>query len=166
MRTWLLIVVFALTATTCQAQETGRAGDTQAIRRILDTYQTAWNAHDAHAFAQIFASDAQFVNVRGIVYPGGRAGIEKAHAPLFKTMFRQSHNTTNGVRLRFLRPDVAVADVRWQMMGSTDHQGRLRPLVRGLRNMVLTKTHGRWQIVEFHNMEIEPPPVTTQSPLP
>lgn len=131
MRLWIVLAAFALTAIPCQAQEAGRAGDAQAIRRILDTYQTAWNAHDARAFAQIFAPDAQFVNVRGVVYPGGRAGIEKAHTPLFQTMFRRSHNTTTGVRIRFLRPDVAAADVRWQMTGSTDHGGRLRPLVRG-----------------------------------
>lgn len=131
------------------------AVDAAAIRQILHTYETAWNRHDAHVFSLIFAPDAQFVNVRGIAYPGGRAGIERAHRPLFEAMFKDSHVTTDRVQIRFLRPDVATADVYWRMTGARDRSGRLRGLIRGLRNMVLTKAHRRWEIAVFHNMEID-----------
>ena len=131
-----------------------QAEDAAAIRQILHTYETSWNRHDAHAFSLIFAPEAQFVNVRAIAYPGGRAGIERAHRPLFEAMFKESHVTTDRMQIWFLRPDVATADVYWRMMGARDRSGRLRGLVRGLRNMVLTKAHQRWEITVFHNMEI------------
>ena len=148
------------------AQPGGKASDERAIQTVIGAYQTAWNRHDAHAFSLIFAPDAEFVNVRGIAYPGGRAGIEKAHRPLFATMFRTSHVTTDRVQIRFLRPDVAAVDVYWRMTGSTDHAGHPRPLVKGLRNFVLTREHGVWQIAVFHNMETEPSPQKPGGPNP
>ena len=128
-----------------------------AIRQAIGAYEQTWNRHDAHAFSLIFAPDAQFVNVRGITYQGGRAGIERAHRPLFATMFKDSHVTTDQVQIRELRPDVATADVYWRMTGSADRTGKPRGLVTGLRIMVLTKEGRGWQIAIFHNMETQGP---------
>lgn len=156
MRYWLICVLLVV-GSACLAAGTpsgGRPGDERAINKVIAAYATAWNRHDAHAFSLIFAPDAEFVNVRGVAYPGGRVGIEKAHRPLFATMFRTSHVTTDRVHIRFLRPDVAAVDVYWSMTGSTDHAGHPRPLIHGLRNFVLTRDHGIWLIAVFHNMEI------------
>ena len=153
LRAALLLLVVA--AIPCKAQQTGSTKDVRAIHQILGAYQDAWNRHDAHAFSLIFTPDAEFTNVRGVPYPGGRAGIEKAHTPLFRTMFRDSHNTTNGVLIKFLRPDVAAVDVHWQMTGARDHRGQPRPPVSGFRDMVLTRDRsGRWLIAVFHNVEV------------
>jgi len=133
------------------------ARDMAAIQKVIDAYQETWNRHDAHAFSLIFAPNAQFVNVRGITYPGGQVGIERAHKPLFVTMFKDSHVTTDRVQIIFLRPDVVSADVYWRMTGSTDRAGKPRGLVRGLRIMVLTKEGGDWRIAIFHNMETQGP---------
>lgn len=142
-----------------QALKMGQRADTDeaAIRTILATYEEAWNRHDARAFSLIFAPNAEFTNVRGVVYHG-RAGIEKAHAPLFGTQFAQSHQQTTAVRMRFLRPDLAAVDVRWTMTGALNRQGSPRPKVQGLRNMILMKRRKAWSIVIFHNMEIAPLP--------
>lgn len=137
------------------------ARDLAAIQKVIDAYQETWNRHDAHAFSLIFVRDAQFINVRGIDYPGGQAGIERAHRPLFVTMFKDSHVTTEREQMRFLRPDVVSADVYWRMTGSTDRAGKPRGLVRGLRTMVLTKEGSDWKIAIFHNMEIVGPAAAT-----
>ncbi|MBV9850152.1 MAG: SgcJ/EcaC family oxidoreductase [Armatimonadetes bacterium] len=157
LRTLLGITLLASVALAPCGAQRGPAPDVRAIRRLLDAYQDAWNRHDAHAFSLVFTPDAEFTNVRGVPYPGGRAGIEKAHAPLFATMFRDSHNTTTAVHVKFLRPDVAAVEVRWRMTGARDRQGRPRPPVIGLRDMVLTKDKsGHWLIAVFHNVELPP----------
>jgi uncharacterized protein (TIGR02246 family) len=61
----------------------------QAADKIVVAMVRAWNSHDAHAFAAIFARDADFTNVFGMVAQG-REAIEGFHAPIFETMFRRA----------------------------------------------------------------------------
>ena len=94
----------------------------RAIDKLVSDTTAAWNRHDAAAFAAAFAEDAEFTNVFGMVQ-SGRAGIEGAHAPIFKTMFKDSQLTATGTRVRMIRPDVAAVDVRWKMSGARDPAG-------------------------------------------
>jgi uncharacterized protein (TIGR02246 family) len=64
-----------------------------------------------HALAALFAEDADFTNVRG-EHAGERKAIEDMHAPLFTGfVFKGSHLTGELHGVRFLKPDIAVADV-------------------------------------------------------
>jgi uncharacterized protein (TIGR02246 family) len=145
------------------AQDTDRPADRAAIRVVIQRYEDAWNAHDPRSFSQIFAPDGEFTNVRG-VDSFGPAGIEKAHAPLFKGMFAHSHQQTTRVRIRFLSPDIAAVDVRWRMTGALDRLGRPRPPATGIRDIIMTKRSGVWRIAIFHNMEL--PAAEAPSPQP
>jgi len=87
------------------------SNDERGIRRLVPDLVVAWNAHDAHAFAEIFAEDADFTNVLGMGAHGRRA-IEEFHAPMFAGIFKNSHLTSEDVKIRFLSPDIASVDVR------------------------------------------------------
>jgi hypothetical protein len=54
--------------------------DKSAIEALVAKFNDAWNRHDAHALAALFAEDADFTNVRG-EHAGGRKAIEDMHAP-------------------------------------------------------------------------------------
>jgi uncharacterized protein (TIGR02246 family) len=54
-----------------------------AIKGLAHALETAWNRRDAHALAEIFAADADFTNVFGMLATG-RAAIEALHAPAFQ----------------------------------------------------------------------------------
>ena len=124
----------------------------------MDRFMDAWNRHDAHAFAAVFAEDADFTNVLGIG-ASGRAKIEEFHAPVFATIFKNSHQKHDDIKIRFIRDDIAAVDVHWQMTGATDPQGNPRPDRRGLLNFVMAKDAGRWQIVVMHNLDLSAPPL-------
>ena len=142
--------------------QNGDARDRQAIQGVMDRFEDAWNRHDAKAFAAVFAEDADFTNWRGSG-ASGRSKIEEFHAPMFATIFKNSHQKYTDVRTRFVRPDVAAVDVRWQMTGATDPQGNPWPERQGLLNFVMAKNGGQWQIVVMHNLDISAlPPL--QSP--
>ena len=70
----------------------------KAIEDLVRALEAAWNRHDAHAFAQAFAEDADFTNVFGMVQKG-RAGIEAGHAPIFRTMFKDGRLSVTDRRL-------------------------------------------------------------------
>jgi uncharacterized protein (TIGR02246 family) len=49
-----------------------------------------------------------------------RIEIEKFHAPLFATRFKDTNQTMTRIRIRFVRPDVAAVDAWWEMTGAKD----------------------------------------------
>jgi uncharacterized protein (TIGR02246 family) len=131
--------------------------DRQAIRQVAEGFMDAWNHHDAKALAALFSEDADFTNVRG-VGASGRANIEKFHAPLFASIFKDTTLKPAYVTIHFIRPDVAAVDVKWEMTGLEGPQGNPLPVRHGLLNFTMAKNQERWQIVVMHNMDLAPPP--------
>jgi uncharacterized protein (TIGR02246 family) len=128
----------------------------KAIEDLVQALEAAQNRHDAHAFAEAFAEDADFTNVFGLVQKG-RAGIEAGHAPVFKTMFKDSHLTVTGTSVRLIRPDVAAVDVKWTMTGARDPHGNPWPERAGLLNWIVTRHGEDWLIDVSHNMDLPSP---------
>src|SRR5581483_4036467 len=125
----------------------------RAVRNLIEGLVEAWNRHDAAAFADAFALDADFTNVFGM-RAKGRAAIIDFHAPIFETMFKQSRLSATAVEVRFLRPDVAAIDVHWEMSGARDPRGNEWSLRRGLINLVATNERSSWLIAVMHNMDL------------
>ncbi len=124
-----------------------------AIKKLIDSFIAAWNLHDARAFAETFAPDADFTNVFGM-RAEGRDAIEQFHAPIFETMFRDSCLSETGMHIRFLRPEIAAIDVCWEMTGARDPEGRAWPLRRGLMNLIVIRVGAEWSIAVMHNMDL------------
>lgn len=125
--------------------------DEAAIRQIVRQVQDAWNTHDGKAFAAPFAADADYVVVNGMKLKG-REAIEKGHTAIFTTIYKDSHNVGTVKSVRFLRPDVAVAHVEWNLefrVGGETKKGH------AINTMVMTKEGGSWSIAAFQNTPVE-----------
>jgi uncharacterized protein (TIGR02246 family) len=46
------------------------ANDEQAVRKVLASFDEAFNRHDADAVAALFTDDAEFINVAGMWWRG------------------------------------------------------------------------------------------------
>lgn len=128
----------------------GAAQDEAAVRAVVKSLEDGWNAHDGKAFAAPFAADADYVVVDGM-YVKGRDDIERGHAQIFSTFYRESRNAATVKSVRFIRPDVAVAHVEWHLEVSPGGEK-----ARALTTMVMTKDGGRWSITAFHNTPVVP----------
>jgi uncharacterized protein (TIGR02246 family) len=159
MRNVLIAIVVTALGIPLAAKATGdanHAADEAAINAVItDRFLAGWNAHDAHLFASAFAPDADLTNVRG-VSASGRENIEQFHAQAFQRMFMQSHQTAEVKKIRFLKPDVAVVDVRWEMTGALTPDGVSRPVRTGLLDLVFTSSSGSWLITVMHNVDLTP----------
>ena len=124
-----------------------------AVDELVASLVTAWNLHDAERFAAAFHEDADFTNVFGM-HAQGREAIARFHAPIFETMFSDSRLVAVDTRVRRIRPDVAAADIRWEMTGARDPHGNPWPLRRGLINLICTREDGKWAIAVLHNMDL------------
>lgn len=143
------------------------APDTAAIRHTVMGFADAWNRHDMVAFGQLFAPDADFVNVTASWWRG-RSMIQRQHAfshgvlspsdsarvpapPRLYGMFRHSTMDFTSVTIRVARPDLAIAHVSWRLTGDT----RTSAARTGLLTFVLVPTAEHWQIEAAQNTEIQ-----------
>jgi len=136
--------------------------DEAAIRELAASAEKAHNAHDAKAFAALFAPDGDFTSVRGMT-ARGRKAIEEFHRPMFEgdtskgnPSFKEAVLKVDEVRVRSVRPDVASVDILWTQTGSKAPDGKDRGIRQGLMSWVLTREDGTWQVTVMHNMDLLP----------
>jgi uncharacterized protein (TIGR02246 family) len=149
-----IILILIFTAAGISAQEKANAADASReealIRQVVQQLQDGWNAHDGKAFAAPFAVDADYVVVNGM-HAKGRDEIEKGHVGIFTTVYKDSRNAATVKSIRFLRKDVAVVHVEWnlefQMNGETKK-------AKAMSTMIMTKEKGKWEIAAFQNTPV------------
>jgi uncharacterized protein (TIGR02246 family) len=149
------LISVALLVTGVALGQSASASSEQEIRKLVSAFMDAWNRHDAHAFSENFAEDANFTNVIGRS-AHGRKAVEEFHAPLFATRFKNTRQTAGEVKIRMLTPDIASVDVSWEMTGAVEADGTLLPPRKGLLNWVVTRKGDRWLIEVMHNQEFTP----------
>lgn len=149
-----IIVLCAAINLSAQEKKSETSSDETLIRQIVRQVQDGWNTHDGKAFAAPFATDADYVVVNGM-YIKGRESIEKGHTGIFATIYKDSTNTATVKSVRFLRKDVAVVHVEWNLEFRLDGKTNKG---HALNTMIMTKDAGNWSIAAFQNTPIQPVP--------
>lgn len=150
----VLILLLLAVVVQAPADERSQNKDEAAIREVQARQQDSWNRHDAKAYADLFTEDGDVVNVVGWWWQG-RAEIEKKLTEAFAFVFRESTLTVNDVHVRFLTPEIAVAHVRWSMVGARTPPQIPEPR-QGIQLQVLKKENGKWLIAGFQNTNSVP----------
>ncbi len=135
--------------------------DDKAIGQILDNEVAAWNKGDTDGYSKHFAADGTFTNIRGMFFTGHQEFRDR-HEAIFKGEFRGTALKQEIVSLRFIRPDVAIAETLTWVSGFSkagpppgtrvDTNGRLRTRLL----QVLKKDGDEWKIVVYHNVDVKP----------
>jgi uncharacterized protein (TIGR02246 family) len=137
--------------TTIQGQDITAA--TEAIAKIIQNHERAWNNHDRQAFESIFTDDADFVNVIGR-RAIGREQIGADFENIHKTFMRDTHLKILTWDARFVAPGVAVVRLRWQMSGMAKIPGWNVPDVRnGLLTYVAVERNREWKVTAVQNTD-------------
>jgi len=127
--------------------------DTSKVTGVVNAFAAAWNRHDMEAFAQLFAADAEFVNVVGLWWKG-RAEIRQAHEATHASMFKNSRLTILDTSVRFPLPQLAIARSRWRLEGHVGPDGQALPPRTGILLNVLTVDDGSWVIIDSQNTDV------------
>jgi uncharacterized protein (TIGR02246 family) len=150
----VLVMVFLSTMLAAQG-----GPDEMVVRKIIHEQVAAWNKGDAEAYSRHFAADGTFTNIVGMFFTRHDAFRER-HDQIFKGVFRGTTKQEDIVSVRFLRPDVAVAETLQTIAGvqkflpgtSGDVKGRLRTRLL----QVFVKDNGEWKITVYHNVDVKP----------
>ena len=126
---------------------------TAEVKRVVIAFAEAWNRHDMEAFAELFAPDAEFVNVVGMWWKG-RAEIKAAHEFTHSTMFKSSRLTILETSVRFPAPQLAIARSRWLLENHVGPDSEPLPARHGVLVNLLARQGGRWSIIDAQNTDI------------
>jgi uncharacterized protein (TIGR02246 family) len=149
-RTLGALLLLALATTLPKAAFGGDLSPDEAeIRNLEIRQQEAWNRRDAKAYSDLFAEDGDVVNVVGWWWKG-RSEIAKKLNAAYAYVFRESALTITEIDVKFLTPQIAVAHVRWSMVGARTPEGIPEPR-QGIQTQVLQKQAGQWLIGAFQN---------------
>ena len=117
------------------------------VSDLIAELENAWNAGDGSAFAQPFAQDADFVNIRGEHFRT-REAIAKGHQGILNTIYKGSVVRYQVTGVRAIAPGILLAHVKTTLKAPTG------PLVgdhRSLFTVVLEQGQDAWRIAAFHN---------------
>jgi len=149
------MVLLSLTLITIPllAKESSQA----AIRATDEAFAAAWNKHDAKALAATWAKDGDLVNPFGRGAKG-RAEIEKFIQSEHATVFQHSTYTPGAMTVRFLEPEIAVAESDTEISGITNPDGTAAPTLKIHIIRVVQKKGGKWWTVMARPVIYPPPP--------
>ena len=126
---------------------------TTEVTSIVNSFSEIWNRHDMAAFAELFASDAEFVNVVGLWWKG-KEEIRGAHEFTHSTMFKNSRLTILDTVIRFPVQTIAIARSKWLLEGHVIPDGASLPPRNGILVNVLAQISCTWKIIDLQNTDI------------
>jgi uncharacterized protein (TIGR02246 family) len=131
-------------------------GVASAVTRIAEQFVAIWNEHDMARLADIYADDADFVNVIGMRWKGA-SQIAGMHVLLHETRMRQTTLVSEDLDVRVLAPSVAVVHDTWVLTGDPGAPGwKTGERRRGILVHVLKLDGaGKWHIAVSQNTDIQ-----------
>jgi uncharacterized protein (TIGR02246 family) len=127
--------------------------DEKAIQKVVADFETAFNQKDAKAAAQFWAEDGDFVTYQGKLLHG-RQEVEAYFQNTFVQFYQTAKNKLFPPTVRFFKPDVAAVDVKWEVTGRIDADGKALPIMKGIMVWTMTKEKGQWLIKVMHNVSL------------
>jgi uncharacterized protein (TIGR02246 family) len=136
--------VFALAAGAAGWAQADRAADEAAVRAVIQAFLDTREKNDAAALAALLTADVDQRQTSGNMRSGRDAVVSGSLSTQQSTGGRRTISVDS---LRFVGPDVAIADGRYDSMGRADGTDQ-----RMLTSMVLRREGGAWKIAAIRNM--------------
>lgn len=151
MKTFLLVTMMSSLSLLCKGQS---SQDKEAVKNVVISFQEDFNEGSFKNAASYSTVDWEHIN------PGG--GIDKGRDSVLKTV-RAVHQTflkgvtmrIESMDIRFITPDVAIADVIHQVGNYTTPDGVKHENERHIKTYVVVKKKGKWLLTQDHNTVIK-----------
>jgi uncharacterized protein (TIGR02246 family) len=150
MRTVLFIAVMLAACATAPPPQSSptpiselAAEDLREVNGIFEQWERAWQAHDMHAWAQLFHEDGTYVTWFGDVLVG-RNAIENAMVQAHRTVFQNSVQLSRPEEIKLVAPGVVVARSFTTLTGDAREP---QSTIYGRKIVVITEREGRWKIL-------------------
>lgn len=132
----------------------GLSQDEHAIRTTAAEFVAAWNRNDVKALAACFTYDGDLIHSNGRV-GRGRREVERLLTEARNGVLKGSRINMPQRHLRFLTPDIAIADYDCEISGVHGSAGK-EAILRGHISGVLSKEGDRWLVAAARPTSLSP----------
>jgi len=144
MRAQFAVIYCLISAGLCHAQGSTPGNDEDPIREIVNKYVDARERNDPKAVEALFTNDADQLVSSGEWRKGRDAVVRGAMASSRSTGGKRSITVE---QVRFVAPDVAIADGRYELSGLAGGTNRSM-----WATLIMKKTSNGWRIAAIRNM--------------
>lgn len=124
--------------------------------QIPALFAEAWNDYDAQGIADLFAEDADFVNVTGLWWQQ-KKDIFKAHDYGLTVIFKNSTLKIIKTKVRYLSNDVAIVHAKIKLTDQSPSSDGVIPQPRTtVFTFVVKKENNSWLCYAAQNTDIQP----------
>ncbi|MEM7537570.1 MAG: SgcJ/EcaC family oxidoreductase [Chloroflexota bacterium] len=117
----------------------GYAADEEKLRKLWDRFELLYNQHDAQGLTNLYAPNGTRFNPQG-QFANGRPEVQRQYEAIFENEEDPGSDPQHStIMVRFLRPDVALLDGRWEAE-------RPNGEIAGYFTVTAIKENGRWYI--------------------
>jgi uncharacterized protein (TIGR02246 family) len=124
---------------------------------LVDQLAQSFNTRNALAFANLFAEDAEFVNIFG-QRMRQRSGIASGHQMVFETLLAGTHLAVNQVDVMPLGEDVVLMHATWTRERLPEARATALPPGSGIFTLVARRASDGWELVGVTNVQDALPP--------
>lgn len=151
MKTFINLLLALLTASSAYALD---MGDRDSISSIVDHFTQAWNEHKGKGSADYYTEDADFVNIFGMAF-SGKQEIEDRHIKIHETFLKDSIFTVTDLKIKEVRPDVAIVQVYWIVNGIQKLAPPAKDSMKGIFTHAFIKNNDAWEITSTQNTMVK-----------
>ena len=156
----LLLVLLGAGLMGCQGVQAAEPDPETAIQTLLQAQQDAWNKNDSGAYAAVFTSDVDFINIRGQIFTGKQA-VTDVHTKIFAGPFKGSTILIVIRAFKLLAPGVALVDTDQTVTGYIGLPPGIVPsstgtLLTHFKYIAVKQTDGSWLFSSGQNTSALP----------
>lgn len=145
----IAVVVFIVLIVSVQAAAQ-TASDEGALRERIAAHERASAANDLRGLVDVYSLDAEMISASGAI-TSGRDAIEEFYRRQIASAAASSgrHHThpTDGIRIRFVSPEIALIDLPSRSVGGRSADGQPMTASEILLITVWRKIGGQWLVV-------------------
>lgn len=153
IKSFLLTLIVTSLITGSALAQPSQPADEQQIRTLVETMERGWNTKDGKVFASSFAPTHDYIVWDGLYFADmSQEQNAMGHQGLFNGQYKNQDAKFKIDKIKFLKNDIALVHL-YGALYDTGKDIPADPAV--LMSMVVMRQDGKWQIVSFHNLDLE-----------
>ena len=162
-RLGLTILAFTLVTGLTGSASASQAQDEAAVRALGDNFAKAFVQKDAERRASLFAENGTFVTPVGDFLQGHVAMVKEFGPQAQQAVTATTQATFSNYRIRFIKPDLAVADAVLTVRNVNGPDGTIIPVIP-VNVFYVAARHGDKWLIEDVRAHFAPAPANSMAP--
>ena len=151
MRVFFILITMSLVSFVGKGQS---SQDKEAIKKVVNAFQEDFNDGGFINANNYSTSDWRHINPLGGI-DKGRDSVLKGVRAVHQTFLKRVTMQIESMDIRFITPEVAIADVIHKVDNFTTPDGVKHQNERHIKTYVIVKKKGKWLLAQDHNTIIQ-----------